>query len=165
MIELPLYVLYHHQGRIYLQEANMSFPTSIPLQYWFYPTGNTPAVNLLHDGQAWDANQTANILLLACGDPRNILFSLGNEGEHGKFALGLSVAPIERSLFVEFPFNIILSTSPLVGLQPVLRCLRYVTALLMPHVDRCGTPPSFYLLRYGTGCTRSECDAFQLDRR
>ncbi len=79
----------------------MSFPTPIPLQSWFYPTGNTPAVNLLRDGPAWNsahAGNTTNLLLLACGDPRNILFSLWNLGEHGEFALELSATYVINNI-------------------------------------------------------------------
>lgn len=85
----------------------MSSPTFLPLEYWFYPTGNTPAVNLLRDGSAWDsayAGKTTNLLLLACGDPRSILFSLWNLGDHGEFAPELSVTWIKVSkiLFLRY---------------------------------------------------------------
>ncbi|KAG8707439.1 hypothetical protein FRC08_000492 [Ceratobasidium sp. 394] len=51
---------------------------SRPLLYWatrtfFYPLGNTPAVCLTRD---LSSDQPADILLLGCGDPRNILFTL-----------------------------------------------------------------------------------------
>lgn len=76
----------------------MFFPTYIQLQYWYYPTGNTPAVNLIRDMQARDStNKNLNILSLACGDPRNILFTLWNEGRHSKLLFGLSTSPIEKS--------------------------------------------------------------------
>ena len=65
----------------------MFYPTYIQLQYMFYLTGNTPAVNLLRHSRAWDSKETIHILLLACGDPRNILFSLWNEGGHGELTL------------------------------------------------------------------------------
>ncbi|KAG8732182.1 hypothetical protein FRC11_000199 [Ceratobasidium sp. 423] len=46
--------------------------------YWlpkpfFYPIGNTAATSLTHD---LSPEQSADILLLGCGDPRNILFTL-----------------------------------------------------------------------------------------
>ncbi|KAL8898885.1 MAG: hypothetical protein Q9207_006480 [Kuettlingeria erythrocarpa] len=45
-----------------------------------YPIGNTPAVNLLRDiaGSSGE-EESIRILCLACGDPRNILFSLWSE--------------------------------------------------------------------------------------
>ncbi|KAI9867364.1 MAG: hypothetical protein M1813_008922 [Trichoglossum hirsutum] len=53
--------------------------TWVNLRYWFYPIGNTPAVNLLRDGafdSQGDERLTVTVLLLACGDPRSILFTL-----------------------------------------------------------------------------------------
>ena len=54
--------------------------TYVSLREWFYPIGNTPAVNLLRDVRPTSigskAKQDIELLLLACGDPRNILFSL-----------------------------------------------------------------------------------------
>ncbi len=65
----------------------MFTPTRVQLKYWFYPTGNTPAVNLLRDIPPSDNKKedNVNLLLLACGDPRNILFSLWCEQGHGRF--------------------------------------------------------------------------------
>ncbi|KAL1616873.1 hypothetical protein SLS56_011241 [Neofusicoccum ribis] len=55
----------------------------VRLRDFFYPIGNTPAVNLLRDVTTSDSHQTQpqalEILLLACGDPRSILFSLHSE--------------------------------------------------------------------------------------
>ncbi|KAG8736567.1 hypothetical protein FRC10_009156 [Ceratobasidium sp. 414] len=50
----------------------MSRPLLYP-QPSFYPLGNTPAVCLTRD---LSSEQPADILLLGCGDPRNILFTL-----------------------------------------------------------------------------------------
>ena len=65
----------------------MFTPLYIQLKYWFYPTGNTPAVNLLRDtpAAAIDQQDTISALLLACGDPRNVLFSLWNRQGSGRF--------------------------------------------------------------------------------
>jgi len=65
----------------------MFTPTRVQLKYWFYPTGNTPAVNLLRDIPPSDNKKedNVNLLLLACGDPRNIFFSLWCEQGHGRF--------------------------------------------------------------------------------
>ncbi|KAM3077407.1 hypothetical protein ACMFMG_006752 [Clarireedia jacksonii] len=53
-------------------------PTIVKLTHFFYPIGNTPAVNLLETGSNQNTQDDAptNVLMLGCGDPRNILFSL-----------------------------------------------------------------------------------------
>ena len=63
----------------------MLTPLYIQLKYWFYPTGNTPAVDILRDlpAPATGKEDTVRSLLLGCGDPRNILFSLWNEQGRG----------------------------------------------------------------------------------
>ena len=52
----------------------------VSLREWFYPIGNTPAVNILRDVclnlTLTKPKQDLELLLLACGDPRNILFSI-----------------------------------------------------------------------------------------
>lgn len=60
----------------------MFSPTYVQLKYWFYPIGNTPAVNLLRDLPACQGEETIKILSLACGDPRNVLFTLWCEQGH-----------------------------------------------------------------------------------
>ncbi|ESZ98325.1 hypothetical protein SBOR_1318 [Sclerotinia borealis F-4128] len=49
----------------------------------FYPIGNTPAVNLLEYHAPKSDKETTDILLLACGDPRSVLYSLFSEGKPG----------------------------------------------------------------------------------
>ena len=62
----------------------MYTPTYIQLKYWYYPVGNTPAVNLLRDLSPDCGRQDCvNILSLACGDPRNVLFSLWSDQKNG----------------------------------------------------------------------------------
>ncbi|KAI0332915.1 hypothetical protein GY45DRAFT_1320539 [Cubamyces sp. BRFM 1775] len=51
----------------------MSFPLYWPGKYHFYPIGNTSAVSLTRD---LPASVPGNILLLPCGDPRNVLFTV-----------------------------------------------------------------------------------------
>lgn len=60
----------------------MFSPTYVQIKYWFYPIGNTPAVNLLRDLPACQGEETIRILSLGCGDPRNVLFSLWCEQGH-----------------------------------------------------------------------------------
>ncbi|KAJ5046777.1 uncharacterized protein L3040_004004 [Drepanopeziza brunnea f. sp. 'multigermtubi'] len=50
----------------------MSHPTVINVVSFFYPIGNTPAVCLTQD---YPLEENADILLLGCGDVRNILFT------------------------------------------------------------------------------------------
>lgn len=60
----------------------MLTPTYVNLHYWFYPIGNTPAVDLLEYQRlpcataAGQEQQTVKVLSIACGDPRNLLYSL-----------------------------------------------------------------------------------------
>jgi hypothetical protein len=60
----------------------MSHPVFWPTKSFFYPVGNTSPSSLL---QHVPPNDDADILLLGCGDPRNILFSVyssaADEGE------------------------------------------------------------------------------------
>ncbi|KAF8693846.1 hypothetical protein RHS03_08335, partial [Rhizoctonia solani] len=52
----------------------MSHPPFWIVKHFFYPIGNTAAVSLTQDLSS--EQYTADILLLGCGDPRNILFTL-----------------------------------------------------------------------------------------
>lgn len=61
----------------------MFTPVHVELAYWFYPIGTMPAVNLFRDAPGLTQQEKVNILLLACGDPRNILFSLWCEQANG----------------------------------------------------------------------------------
>ncbi|KAH8795988.1 hypothetical protein DL96DRAFT_1795039 [Flagelloscypha sp. PMI_526] len=49
-----------------------------PGKLFYYPIGNTAAVSLIRD---LDPDEDAALLLLGCGDPRNILFSVYSEAE------------------------------------------------------------------------------------
>ncbi len=52
----------------------------------FYPIGNTPAVDFLSlEPPIVDGDGTTEILSLACGDPRSILYSLWCAGEPSKY--------------------------------------------------------------------------------
>jgi hypothetical protein len=58
----------------------MSSPVVVDILTFFYPIGNTPAVNLTRD---LPREQPANILLLGCGDVRNILFTVYADQDSG----------------------------------------------------------------------------------
>ena len=54
----------------------MSHPLYWPGKYFFYPIGNTSAVSLTRD---LPPEERANILILGCGDPRNVLYTIYSE--------------------------------------------------------------------------------------
>ena len=87
----------------------MFFPTYVQLKYWYYPIGNTPAVNLLRDISACEAEETIKILSLACGDPRNVLFSLWCEqGHNTQRTVSFTCCDIEPAILAR---NIVLFTT------------------------------------------------------
>ncbi|KAH9928407.1 uncharacterized protein B0H18DRAFT_1118073 [Fomitopsis serialis] len=51
----------------------MSHPLSWPFKYYFYPIGNTSAICLTQD---LPVEQAADVLLLGCGDARNVLYTI-----------------------------------------------------------------------------------------
>ena len=51
----------------------MSQPLYWPFKHFFYPIGNTSATCLTQD---LPVEQAADVLLLGCGDPRNILYTM-----------------------------------------------------------------------------------------
>jgi Domain of unknown function (DUF4470) len=62
--------------------------TIINLRYFFYPIGNTPATNVfacrvLPLQRERREEERVKTLLLACGDPRNLLFTLWCKSELG----------------------------------------------------------------------------------
>ena len=86
----------------------MFSPTYVQLKYWFYPIGNTPAVNLLRDLPACQGEETIKILSLGCGDPRNLLFSLWCEqGHNTKRTVSFTCCDIEPAILAR---NVVLLT-------------------------------------------------------
>ncbi|TGO21638.1 hypothetical protein BPAE_0208g00080 [Botrytis paeoniae] len=52
-------------------------PTRFNVKPFFYPFGNIPAINLLQSRRsACEKDDAVRVLLLGCGDPRNLLFTL-----------------------------------------------------------------------------------------
>ncbi|KAF7915294.1 uncharacterized protein EAE98_011160 [Botrytis deweyae] len=52
-------------------------PTRFNVKPFLYPFGNTPAINLLQSRRpACEKDDAVRVLLLGCGDPRNLLFTL-----------------------------------------------------------------------------------------
>jgi hypothetical protein len=60
----------------------MLTPTAINIVNFFYPIGNTPAVCLTQD---LPCEKEADILLLGCGDVRNILFTTYSDSEFSPY--------------------------------------------------------------------------------
>ena len=54
------------------------------ISHWWFPIGNTPAIDLLRDRKS-DEVGTVKVLCLAAGDPRSILYTL-----HCEFGFGRS---------------------------------------------------------------------------
>lgn len=71
----------------------MSHPVFWPTKSFFYPVGNTSPVSLL---QHVPPTEDADILLLGCGDPRNILFSVySNAVDEGELMVARRVTRVE----------------------------------------------------------------------
>ena len=86
----------------------MFSPTYVQLKYWYYPIGNTPAVNLLRDIPAFQGKETIRILSLACGDPRNLLFSLWcDQGHNPERSLSFTCCDVEPAVLAR---NVVLFT-------------------------------------------------------
>jgi len=59
----------------------MATPVIVDIVTYFYPIGNTSAIDLTRN---LPREQTAQILLLGCGDIRNIMFTVYMDQESGK---------------------------------------------------------------------------------
>ena len=62
----------------------MTHPVNWPKKTFFYPIGNTPPVCFTHD---LAPEENAEILLLACGDPRSILYTVHADLSPGMLSL------------------------------------------------------------------------------
>ncbi|KZV65849.1 hypothetical protein PENSPDRAFT_689512 [Peniophora sp. CONT] len=58
----------------------MAYQIHWPNKYFFYPIGNTSAVCLTRD---LPLRVPASLLLLGCGDPRNVLYTIFCESSTG----------------------------------------------------------------------------------
>ena len=59
----------------------MAHPLVWQGKYYLYAIGNTSAVCLTRD---IPPEEPANILLLGCGDPRNVLYTIFSESQNGE---------------------------------------------------------------------------------
>ncbi|KDQ58082.1 hypothetical protein JAAARDRAFT_129471 [Jaapia argillacea MUCL 33604] len=73
-------------------------------KYHFYPIGNTSAVSLTRDLPAQEA---ANILLLGCGDPRSVLYTIASEGSNSGRALDFTCCDFDPAVLAR---NVLLLT-------------------------------------------------------
>ncbi|OQV09597.1 hypothetical protein CLAIMM_13704 [Cladophialophora immunda] len=81
----------------------MSTPVVVDIVTYFYPIGNTPAVHLT---RGLPYKQPANILLLGCGDVRNVLFTVYSDQRSGR-KLDVTCCDIEPAVIAR---NILLLT-------------------------------------------------------
>lgn len=83
-----LFVAFLYRSECLTHTGVMLGPTFVKLKYFFYPIGNTPATNVLacrvvpSKGDAKEKGHV-KILLLACGDPRSLLFTLWCKPNYG----------------------------------------------------------------------------------
>ncbi|KAH9885997.1 hypothetical protein C8Q73DRAFT_658897 [Cubamyces lactineus] len=70
----------------------MSHPLVWPGKYFFYAVGNTPAVCLTRD---LPPEETANVLLLGCGDPRHVLQTIFSEPSNSSRVLDFTCCDLE----------------------------------------------------------------------
>ncbi|KAJ6482109.1 hypothetical protein C8R47DRAFT_982261 [Mycena vitilis] len=82
----------------------MALPLFWPSRYLFYPIGNTSAVSLTRD---LAPETDATILMLGCGDPRNILYTIFCEHEDMDRSLDFTCCDIDPAVLAR---NVILLT-------------------------------------------------------
>ncbi|KAJ7034678.1 hypothetical protein C8F04DRAFT_1100603 [Mycena alexandri] len=82
----------------------MVLPLYWPGRYFFYPIGNTSAVSLTRD---LAPETDGKILLLGCGDPRNILYTIFCEPDHVQRTLDFTCCDVDPAILAR---NVILLT-------------------------------------------------------
>ncbi|KAH6899519.1 hypothetical protein BKA70DRAFT_735204 [Coprinopsis sp. MPI-PUGE-AT-0042] len=75
-----------------------------PSKYYFYPIGNTSAVSLSGD---LPPEEPAKLLLLGCGDPRNVLFTIFTEPENATRTLDFTCCDFDPAVLAR---NVLLLT-------------------------------------------------------
>ncbi|THZ83132.1 hypothetical protein D6C84_05200 [Aureobasidium pullulans] len=77
----------------------MLTPTVVDLaKGYFYPFGNTPAVNFLRDYRPSNSDNV-DILALGCGDARNLLFSLWSEHKGNGCKFNFTICDLNPAVF------------------------------------------------------------------
>ncbi|KDQ54531.1 hypothetical protein JAAARDRAFT_209254 [Jaapia argillacea MUCL 33604] len=82
----------------------MAHPLVWRSKYFFYPIGNTSAVSLTRD---LPAQEPANVLLLGCGDPRSVLYTIASEGPNSGRALDFTCCDFDPAVLAR---NVLLLT-------------------------------------------------------
>ncbi|KAF9785100.1 hypothetical protein BJ322DRAFT_1108563 [Thelephora terrestris] len=82
----------------------MVLPVLWPGSTFFYPVGNTSAVDLT---DTLTPEEKADILLLGCGDPRHILFTVHNQKRHSRRTLDFTCCDVEPAILAR---NVLLLT-------------------------------------------------------
>ncbi|OSX63103.1 hypothetical protein POSPLADRAFT_1181158 [Postia placenta MAD-698-R-SB12] len=82
----------------------MSHPLFWPGKYYWFPIGNTAAVCYSRD---LAPEEPGNILLLGCGDPRNVLYTIYNEPTNGTRRLDFTCCDSEPAVLAR---NVLLLT-------------------------------------------------------
>ncbi|PCH44295.1 hypothetical protein WOLCODRAFT_138924 [Wolfiporia cocos MD-104 SS10] len=82
----------------------MAHPLVFPGKYFFYPIGNTSAVCMTRDIAP---EEPANVLLLGCGDPRNVLYTIFCEPDTRSRALDFTCCDFEPGVLAR---NVLLLT-------------------------------------------------------
>jgi len=87
-VSSPLTPVYKHSSKVWRIVrltlrllSTMAHTVLFPGKHFFYPIGNTSAV-VLTDTLA--PEKPADLLLLGCGDPRNILFTVYNQPDNSE---------------------------------------------------------------------------------
>ncbi|TFK16970.1 hypothetical protein FA15DRAFT_683641 [Coprinopsis marcescibilis] len=75
-----------------------------PTKYYFYPIGNTSAISLIGD---LPLEEPAKLLLLGCGDPRNVLYTIFTEPSHPARVLDFTCVDFDPAVIAR---NILLFT-------------------------------------------------------
>ncbi|KAH6912449.1 hypothetical protein BKA70DRAFT_1530181 [Coprinopsis sp. MPI-PUGE-AT-0042] len=91
----------------------MSQPVFWPTKTFFYPVGNTPATHLTAN---LPLEQRADVLLLGCGDVRNILFTVYMESEHSQKELDFTCNDHEPAILTR---NLLLYTLLIDSLETI----------------------------------------------
>ncbi|PCH40852.1 hypothetical protein WOLCODRAFT_117801 [Wolfiporia cocos MD-104 SS10] len=82
----------------------MAHPLVFPGKHFFYPIGNTSAVCMTRDIAP---EEPANILLLGCGDPRNVLYTIFCEPDTRRRALDVTCCDFDPGVLAR---NVLLLT-------------------------------------------------------
>ncbi|CCM04095.1 uncharacterized protein FIBRA_06254 [Fibroporia radiculosa] len=92
----------------------MAHPLFLPGKYFFYPIGNTSAVCLTRDVSP---EESADILLLGCGDPRSVLYTIFSEPQAASRHLDFTCCDFDPGILARnvLLFTLIADRQPAMG--------------------------------------------------